>query len=309
MAPAATAVIPAYKSVHLVGRAINSFLCQDGIDPNVIVVIDDQCRQTEQLASSFGPRVQVVWNERNLGPGGSRNAGLALVQTPFVFFLDSDDWVEGLLISRLIEAIEAENADFGLGAFVNLDEASGRREREPPPTVLSEAELFERWLIGTTYVPPCSVVWRTETVRAIGRWSTQIRRGDDAELVCRALLLGCRFATSWEGEGVYLFHQSPHRVSRQSSRCGDLKASIDKLRSLPGAKIPQALVEAAAAQAYYEVARIAFVEGDPAVGRAALRASRELGFAGHRGGTGARLLGRLLGLENRLRLRRFVSGG
>ena len=305
--PAITAVIPAYHSGDRIGTAIRSVLAQPGVEARIVVVVDDQTAATVTAASGFGPAVSVVANDINLGSAVSRNVGLQRVETPFVIFLDSDDWVEGPLLAGLCGAIADKDADIGFGTFVNLDEKSGSRAPQPPPVGLDEAALFERWLIGTTYVAPCSVVWRTERVRSLGGWDTQVRRGDDAELACRALLLGCRFATSTEGQGVYLFHESPHRVSRQTTRCGDLKAIIDKLLILPGIVLPRPFVERAAAQAYYEVARIAFVEGDRSTGRAALKASRALGFTGHRGGTGARLLGYLLGLENRLRLRALLA--
>lgn len=305
--PAITAVIPAYRSAARIANAIRSVLAQPDVEARVVVVVDDQSEETTAAASGYGDAVTVLVNERNLGSAVSRNVGLERVETPFVIFLDSDDWVEGRLLAGLCAAIERHGADLGFGTFVNLDESSGRRTPVPPPAGLTEAELFERWLIGTTYVAPCAVVWRTERVRAIGGWDRQIRRGDDAELACRALLTGCRFTTSSEGEGIYLYHESPHRVSRQSSRCADLKALIDKLVALPAATLPRSVVEHAAAHAYYETARVAFVEGDPHTGRAALASARAHGFAGHLGSLAARVLGRVIGLENRLRLRALLT--
>jgi glycosyltransferase involved in cell wall biosynthesis len=307
--PAITAVIPAYRSAERIGIAVRSVLLQPDVKARVVVVVDDQSPATAAAASDFGSSVSVIVNERNLGSAVSRNVGLEQVNTPFVIFLDSDDWVEGRLLAGLCAAIERDKADLGFGTFVNLREASGLREPQPPPAALNNAALFEQWLIGLTYVAPCAVVWRTDTVRAIGGWDAHVRRGDDAELACRALLLGRRFTTSEDGNGVYLFHESPYRVSRQSSRCADLKILIDKLVTLPGAVLPRQVIDQAAAQAYYEVARVAFVEGNPTLGRAALAASRALGFAGHRGSIGARVLGSLIGLENRLRLRSAIKPG
>lgn len=305
--PAITAVIPAFHAADRISTAIRSVLAQPDVQTKVIVVVDDQRTETVAAASGFGPAVTIIVNDANLGSAVSRNVGLRHVETPFVFFLDSDDWVEGRLLAGLCDAIATSGADVGFGHYVDCDDATGLRGVREAPPAITEAALFEGWLAGTTYVPPCSVVWRTERLRSLGGWDAEIRRGDDAELACRALLLGCRFTVSTGGQGVYLFHDSPYRVSRQTTRCGDLKAIIDKLLLLPGSAFPRPFVEEVAGRSYYEVARTAFVEGDLTTGRSALKASRAYGFAGHRGGTGARLLGHLLGLENRLRLRALLA--
>ena len=65
--------------------------CLAALAPLRVVVVDDASADPEavaRVAERHGARV--VSLPENLGPAGARNAGLALVTTPFVAFVDSD---------------------------------------------------------------------------------------------------------------------------------------------------------------------------------------------------------------------------
>lgn len=302
---AVTAVIPAYRAADRIGATIASFLEQPGIAPSVIAVIDDGCDRTAEVARQFGSQVTVLVNERNLGASASRNRGLAAVATRYVHFLDADDRVEGPLIASLAMTAEREHCDICFGRYTVEVEGSGERLAGPPLTGQRDT-LFAEWLTGTAYAPPVSVLWRTAAVRAVGGWNEEVSRNDDAELVLRALLKGVRFGFAQEGLGIYVWHPSPHRVSKQSTRIGDMLHIIRALLAIDGPAVDPSIVRHAAGEAAYEIARVAFAEEQPAVGREALRLARELGCEGHRGGRPARWLSTMIGLENRMRLRALV---
>lgn len=294
-------VIPLYKNRDRIGKAITSVLEQPDVDARVVVVIDDQCRASEALCRSFGERVAVVWNERNRGAQYSRNAGLALVTTPWVMFLDSDDWIEGRLLGGICDAVEEQDADWGYGPFVQFFEATGERISRPLSR-LPEAQLFCEWMVGRHWVPPCAVLWRTERVREIGGWDEEVVRNQDGELAMRALLRGLRVAVSASGAGVYVDHSAPHRISQQKQQYAAMIVVLDKLMTIPNPQIDAATIRKAAAHGYYEAARRAFQHRDWSLGRHALCQARAFGFNGHRGSTLARMLSRVVGLENRMRV-------
>ena len=298
-----TCVIPSYRNPDRVGRAIESVLEQSGVDTRVIVVIDDQCRATERLAASLGERVETIWNETNRGAPYSRNAGLARAKTPFVMFLDSDDWIEGELLAGLCKAIESQSAQIGFGPWRRyLDETGTYSPIRPGPTGFSTETLFSQWLQGKYFVPCCSVLWRTDALKEIGGWDEQLARNQDGELVMRGLLKGLRFAVSDEGAGIYVTHEGEHRVSKQQQNYSALVEVVDSLLALESDRVKPEAVNSSAARAYYEIARRAFLAGDPVLGRTALAQARGLRFFGHSGSVPARIIGRFLGLENRIRI-------
>lgn len=303
---AVTAVIPAFRAADRVGVAIRSFLDQPGIEPWVVVVVDDQCERTIEVARSYGSRVTAIMNSRNVGASASRNVGLAACVTRYVYFLDSDDWIEGPLISSLLSDMERNDGDLSFGPFVVQVEDSGQRHTRPA-VARSRDKLFSDWMIGKAYVPPVSVMWKTAFLRDIGGWYDAVSRNDDAELVLRALLAGGRYGFALDGLGVYLWHTSPYRVSKQSSNIADMLAIVRRLSDMPGSAISRQTVVCAAGEASYEIARTAFEEGEYITGREALAFARSLGFKGHKGGAVARTVGTLLGLENRMRIKSLMS--
>jgi hypothetical protein len=150
-------------------------------------------------------------------------------------------------------------------------------------------------------------MWRTEYVRNIGGWCEEISRNDDTELVLRALLAGCRFGFAHDGVGVYLWHQSPDRVSKQVSRVGDMLTVVRRVLARPSVAIPEAVMMRAAGEAAYEIARTAFQEGERSLGIEALALARSLGMVGHRGRRTARIVSVLLGLEGRVKMMLMVN--
>ena len=298
-----TCIIPSYRNPHRVGKAIRSVLDQPDVNTRVILVIDDQCRDTERFAATFGERVETIWNETNRGAPYSRNAGLERAKTPFVMFLDSDDWIEGELLAGLCKAIESQSAQIGFGPWRRyLDETGTYSPIRPGPTGFSTETLFSQWLQGKYFVPCCSVLWRTDTLKEIGGWDEQLARNQDGELVMRGLLKGLRFAVSDEGAGIYVTHGGAHRVSKQQQNYPALAEVVKSLQALRSDWIEPDALNSSAARAYYEIARRAFMANDPGFGRTALAQARELGFFGHSGSVPARIAGQLLGLENRIRI-------
>ena len=66
----------------------------------VIVIDDGSTDDSAAVAEAAG--ASVISLERNVGPGGARNAGLAAVETPIVAFIDDDcvakrDWLEQIM--------------------------------------------------------------------------------------------------------------------------------------------------------------------------------------------------------------------
>src|SRR5437867_2777986 len=94
-------IIPVYNDAGRVGRALESVLRQTVQDFEVFVVDDCSKDDPESVIRRFNDaRVQYVRNPENLGPGGTRNRGLALATAPLVKALDSDDWIEPQFLER-----------------------------------------------------------------------------------------------------------------------------------------------------------------------------------------------------------------
>ena len=101
--PLVSVVIPVYNAQHTLEKAVRSALLQD-VPLRVIIIDDASTDGTSQVIDRLIKEraVTAVRNEVSLGAAASRNKGVSLSDTPYIAFLDSDDyWREGKLRLQL----------------------------------------------------------------------------------------------------------------------------------------------------------------------------------------------------------------
>jgi hypothetical protein len=280
--PDITVVIPAYGALGTIARTLDSALAQCSGQVRVVVVIDDGSEETRRLAEERGEdRVTVVVNERNLGAPASRNRGLALAATPFVTFLDADDFYEGDFLAPLLSAMREADADVGFGP--NLLWSPGGYARYAVPSYRDNADVFMRWFGQGEHVNTASVAWSADYLRSIGGWDEAVLRNQDGELALRAILRGARFAQSSSGAGVWSNHSGPSRISERTDNLGALLDVTAKLGGIPSRSVPDDIRRRAAASHLHNIALRAYRVGQDEIGDAAMTRRRELGFADNEG--------------------------
>ena len=92
--PASTrisAVIPAYNREKTVTRAIDSALRQSRPPDEILVVDDGSVDQTRDVVAGYGSAVRYI-HQRNQGASEARNTGVREAASPWIAFLDSDDF-------------------------------------------------------------------------------------------------------------------------------------------------------------------------------------------------------------------------
>jgi hypothetical protein len=180
-----TVVIPTHNRRELLREAIEAVLKSSAlVRPQDILVVDDASSDhPEEVARELGTRYHRV----RLGePGRVRNAGLALVDTEYVMFLDDDDLVLPGHPDRLIEALDTRpDAGFVFGQaqafegdhvpFGALFPDAATMEDDPRRNA-----LLHRAQLGT-------VVFRTAAVRAAGGFNEALRYFEDCDLQMRVV--------------------------------------------------------------------------------------------------------------------------
>src|SRR5690606_4366833 len=105
-APLVSVIVPAYNAEATIAGAIGSVL--GGTHQEVEVVVCDDAssdRTLEVVLAMDDPRIKIVRNDSNLGPGLSRDKAIDASNGEWLTFLDADDeWaprrLEGLLRAR-----------------------------------------------------------------------------------------------------------------------------------------------------------------------------------------------------------------
>ena len=106
--PEVSVIVPVYKVEPYLHRCIDSILGQTFTDFELILVDDgspDNCGKIcDEYAKKDG-RVRVVHKE-NGGVSSARNTGLQIACGKFIYFCDSDDYVEKELLNDTVQAMD-----------------------------------------------------------------------------------------------------------------------------------------------------------------------------------------------------------
>ena len=113
-------IIPVYKTEEYIEECVESVLLQDYPYIEIILVDDGSPDRCPEICDSYERKysnVKVI-HQKNQGPGLSKNAGMEASDGTYLFFLDSDDKLDGKhAVSHLVREAEKERADITVGNF------------------------------------------------------------------------------------------------------------------------------------------------------------------------------------------------
>ena len=187
--PPVSVVIPAFNAAAFLPDTVGSVLDQSREGVEVIVVDDGSTDETPDVLAGFGPSIRQV-RQDNAGVAAARNEGLRLCRSPYVCFMDADDWMHPDNLRVKVEHLDAHPADVMVQGLVEPTDAQLR----PTGPVLRGA----RGHIGEAlaeYIPsavpcPSSVVVRTTAVRDVGGFDTRLSTSADFDLWLRLAAMG-----------------------------------------------------------------------------------------------------------------------
>ena len=122
-----TFVLPMYNVEKFIERCLESIYSQKGVstDRFDVVLVDDgspdrSARIAEEWLASRNITNALIVRQENLGLGGARNTGLDHVKTPFVWFVDTDDYIPDDALSSILPLL---TDDVDLLTFYSADVA------------------------------------------------------------------------------------------------------------------------------------------------------------------------------------------
>lgn len=109
--PKISIILPCYNVEQFVGKSIQSVLNQTWTDFELLVVIDGSPDNSKAIASSFRDSRISVYEKENGGLSDARNYGIDRATGDFIYFMDSDDWIEPTLLEDNVKIMEEEALD------------------------------------------------------------------------------------------------------------------------------------------------------------------------------------------------------
>lgn len=112
-------IIPVYNVQDFLRQCVDSVLQQTYPYTEIILVDDGSTDNSGQICDEYQKQYDkiVVIHKENGGLSDARNVGYAKATGEYVFFLDSDDWIEADALESLYDLAKQEHADVAVANY------------------------------------------------------------------------------------------------------------------------------------------------------------------------------------------------
>lgn len=112
--PLVSIIIPIYNVENYIEQCIRSIQLQSYSNLEIICVddkgIDNSIKIVESM-SKQDERIKIIYHDCNKGIGAARNTGIRATNGDYIFFVDSDDWMEVECIETVIKKFQETKLD------------------------------------------------------------------------------------------------------------------------------------------------------------------------------------------------------
>ncbi len=122
-------IVPVYGVEKYIHQCVDSILAQTFKDFELILVNDgspDNCPHICDKYAEQDSRVKVI-HQKNAGVAEARNAGIRAASGEWIYFVDSDDWIEPNAAEILYTDALRTGADYVVSTYVSVYENGSRK--------------------------------------------------------------------------------------------------------------------------------------------------------------------------------------
>lgn len=214
-----TVVIPFFNRKDLLPKALDSVFRQTYQDWKIVLVDDGSTDDYFPVIAKYvaDSRVRLIRNRKNAGQSHSLNAALAVVDTPFMVQLDSDDWFFPDTLELLVNEAKLLPRDVGvISGNLNVvwEDKAGNTIRQKVKKGRPFHDRYEFLLANTNIVPR---FYRTAALKKVGGWPTDVPyKGRYREDMLILYKLIERYRFHWIDKPLY--NQRVHRSNLTHGR-------------------------------------------------------------------------------------------
>ena len=145
-------IIPMYNVELYIEKCLRSCINQDlpSTEYEIIVVNDGSKDNSLSLAETMSqeyPNIHIV-SQANKGLSSARNTGLKRAKGEYIWFIDSDDWIESNVLGKLYDAASQNNLDILRFAWNIVDK---RKKKYRDSSEAIHTPIYDEPLSGIEY--------------------------------------------------------------------------------------------------------------------------------------------------------------
>lgn len=176
--PLVTIGVPVYNVAPYVEKCILSVLSQTYQRLELLIIDDCGADGSIDIIMSLqnnhirGHCIKILKQPQNLGPGEARNRAIESATGKYIYFIDSDDYIEPKTIGMMVEQAENHGADVVIASMQSVEYETGRITPAfsyPSLDIISGHDAFAHkvcanlhWNVGIT---PCNTLFNLSFLR------------------------------------------------------------------------------------------------------------------------------------------------
>ncbi len=215
-------IVPIYNAQIYLGKCIESLINQTFRDIEIILVNDGSTDNSLSVCEDYGKkdsRIRII-NQENSGQGIARNKGISVAGGEYIMFVDSDDWVDGHIVEKLMDSLSGNGADI---AVCNLYRTVINEEK----IAVKYEELFcdeclergrDKNYVFRISSYPVGKLYKTELFRKTD-FSFPAHFFEDVAAI--PILFAYAGRISFIGEGLYFYRNHPGSTTSDFNKLDD----------------------------------------------------------------------------------------
>lgn len=186
-------IIPAYNTEEYIGQCIESVLNIKEIENEIIIINDGSTDKTFEILKKYESKnsnIKLI-TQNNQGASVARNRGIKESTGDYIYFLDSDDWIETGSFEKIVKGIENDynnneeidvlvGKEKGFSEFTKIETLDERIPKELVGKIISGKEFMEKSIKGKfwnvrlpIYLYKSSLLIENNIIFPIGRKSNE----------------------------------------------------------------------------------------------------------------------------------------
>lgn len=176
MAPYFSIILPVYNVESYLERCVSSVLSQSFSDFEILLVDDGSTDKSPALCDDLARQhsgIRVIHKE-NGGLSSARNGGMEAAQGQYIWFVDSDDWIEQNALEKLYRQTSGETPDMVKFDYIRVEEQSAPVHSNAAPGSYTGDDMLQRLLdraffsAGKFVLSACTHIYRRDFLRQNG---------------------------------------------------------------------------------------------------------------------------------------------
>jgi len=209
-------IIPVYEVEKYLPCCLDSVINQTLNDLEIICVNDASPDNSAAILEEYArrdSRIKILTHEHNQGLGPARNTGVAHATSPYIAFVDSDDYIAPNMMEVLYHLITSNNADMAWGAMAKVSEAGLLIDKgQIPEGIWSALEVLNCEQLFPSLQVMCNKLFCRKYMKGIKQLPILI---EDEPAIAEYLAFCKRIVTT--GESIYFYRHTPESLSNPST--------------------------------------------------------------------------------------------